>query len=53
MGTSLILERCMAYGIKHLAKVFNFLPYSADNFYFNKGLCMILNKGTLSKHKLR
>ena len=25
--------------------------YSAANFCFNKGLCMIWNKGTLSKHK--
>ena len=25
--------------------------YSADNFCFNKGLCMIRNKGTLSEHK--
>ena len=25
--------------------------YSAANFCFNKGLCMIWNKGTLSEHK--
>ena len=28
-----------------------FQKYSAVNFCFNKGLCMIWNKGTLSKDK--
>ena len=29
----------------------NGLPYSAANSCFNKGLCVIWNKGTLNKHK--
>ena len=29
----------------------NLLIYSAANFCFNKGLCMIWDKGTLREHK--